>query len=137
MPTRLLKCSRHVIAKPLATLYDASVESVYFPSKLKHSKIIPVFKDGDETEPSNYRPISLLSIFDRLFERIMYRRLKEFFNKHDVFYQSHCGFRDNRSTEHAILDKCIVNKIQANIDKGMFSCGIYIDVKRAFDTVDH
>ena len=65
----------------------------------------------------------------------MYRRLKEFFNKHDVFYQSLYGFRDNRSTEHAVLD--IANKIQANMEKGMFSCGFFIDLKKAFDTVDH
>ena len=65
----------------------------------------------------------------------VYRRLKEFFNKHDVFYQSLYGFRDNRSTEHAVLD--IANKIQANMEKGMFSCGFFIDLKKAFDTVDH
>ena len=56
-------------------------------------------------------------------------------NKHDIFNQSQYGFREQRSTEHAILD--IVSKIQANIDKGMFSCGIFIDLQKAFDTVDH
>ena len=65
----------------------------------------------------------------------MYRRLKEFFNKHDVFYQSRYGFRDNCSTEHAILD--IVNTFQENMDKGMFSCGVFVNLKKAFHTVDH
>ena len=76
----------------------------------------------------------LLSIFNRIFEKVMYNRLKSFLNKHDIFYQKY-GFRDQRSTERAILD--IVNKIQENMDKGMFSCGVYIDLQKAFDTVNH
>ena len=134
-PTRLLKCSRHIISAPLANLINNSVQRGIFPSKLKHAKIIPIFKDGDEAEPGNYRPISLLSVFNRLFEKIMYNRLKSFFSKHCLFYESQYGFRKQRSTEHAILD--IVNKIQSNMDKGMFSCGVFIDLQKAFDTVNH
>lgn len=81
-PTRLLKCSRHIISATLANLIDNSVQRGIFPSKLKHAKIIPIFKDGDETEPGNYRPISLLSVFNRLFEKIMYNRPKSIFSKH-------------------------------------------------------
>ena len=134
-PTRLLKCSRHIISAPLATLINNSVQRGIFPSKLKHAKIIPIFKDGDEAEPGNYRPISLLSVFNRLFEKTMYNRLKSFFSKHCLFYQPQYGFRNQRSTEHAILD--IVNKIQSNMDKGIFSCGVFIDLQKAFDTVNH
>ena len=65
-PTRLLKCSRHITSAPLAILINNSVQRGIFPSKLKHAKIIPIFKDGDEGEPGNYRPISLLSVFNRL-----------------------------------------------------------------------
>lgn len=134
-PTRLLKCSCHIISAPLATLINNSVQRGIFPSKLKHAKIIPIFKDGDEAEPGNYRPISLLSVFNRLFEKIMYNRLKSFLSKHNLFYESQYGFREQRSIEHAILD--IVNKIQSNMDKGMFSCGVFIDLQKAFDTVNH
>ena len=134
-PTRLLKCSRHIISAPLANLINNSVQRGIFPSKLKHAKNIPIFKDGDEAEPGNYRPISLLSVFNRLFEKIMYNRLKCFFSKHCLFYESQYGFRKQRSTEHAILD--IVIKIQSNMDKGMFSCGVFIDLQKAFDTVNH
>ena len=133
--TRLLKSARHILAKPLTTLVNISVQEGQFPSRLKHAKIVPVFKDGDETDPCNYRPISLHSIFHRIFEKLMYNRLKLFFNKNDVFYYSQYGFREQRSTEHAILD--IVNKIHLSMVKGMFSCGVFIDLKKAFDTVDH
>ena len=134
-PTRLLKCSRHIISAPLATLINNSVQRGIFFSKLKHAKIIPIFKDGDEAEPGNYRPISLLSVFNSLSEKIMYNRLKSFFSKHWLFYESQYGFRKQRSTEHAIL--VIVNKIQSNMDKGMFSCGVFIDLQKAFETANH
>ena len=65
----------------------------------------------------------------------MYNRVKSFFSKRCLFYESQYGFRNQRSTEHAILD--IVNKIQSNMDKGMFSCGVFIDLQKAFDTVNH
>ena len=65
----------------------------------------------------------------------MYNRLEYFFGKHCLFYESQCGFRKQRSTEHAILD--IVNQIQSNMDKGMFSCCVFIDLQKAFDTVNH
>ena len=105
------------------------------PSKLKHAVIIPIFKDGDETDPSNYRPISLLSAFHRIFEKIMYDRPKQFLYKHNIFYNYQYGFRERCSTEHAILD--IVNRIQGNMDNGMFSCGIFMDLRKAFNTVDY
>ena len=73
--------------------------------------------------------------FYRLFEKTMYNRLKSFFSKRCSFYETQYGFRNQRSTEHAILD--IVNKIQSNMDKGMFSCGVFIDLQKAFDTVNH
>ena len=102
-PIRLLNCSRHIISKPLANIVNQSVCMGIFPSKLKHAKIIPIYKDGNEDEPSNYRPISLLSIFNRLFEKVMYNRPKSFLNKYNVLYESQYGFRERRSTDHAIL----------------------------------
>ena len=65
----------------------------------------------------------------------MYKRIIEFIEKNDLLYTSHYGFRKEHSTQHAILD--IVNTIQTNMSQGLFSCGIFIDVKKAFDTVDH
>ena len=64
----------------------------------------------------------------------MYNRLKSFLNKYNALYESQYGFRERRSTDHAILD--IVDKIQPYMDKGMFSCGVFNDLQKAFDTVD-
>ena len=65
----------------------------------------------------------------------MFKRLKSFLDKHDVLFKAQYGFRDKHSTQDTILD--IVNTIQSNMDKQLFTCGIFIDLKKAFDTVDH
>ena len=82
-----------------------------------------------------YRPISLLSIFNRIFEKMMYNRLKSFIEKCNILHDSQYGFREKRSTEHAILD--IINEIETNMDKKLYSCGVFIDLQKAFDTVNH
>ena len=134
-PVRILKDASQTLSKPLAILLNKSVQSGIYPSKLKHAKIIPVFKNEDESDPNNYRPISLLSVFNRIFEKLMYKRLQSFIDKYDILSKSQYGFRENCSTQDALID--IVNKIQLNFDKKLCSCGIFIDLKKAFDTVDH
>jgi retron-type reverse transcriptase len=89
----------------------------------------------DETEPNNYRPISLLSVFNNIFEKIMYKCLDKYLNMKNILCPSQYGFRQEHSTQHAILD--IDNKIQTNMDDKLYSCGIFIDLKKAFDMVDH
>jgi hypothetical protein len=121
-PTRILKCAKEILSKPLEEILNLSILSGIYASKLKHAKIIPIFKSDDETEPGNYRPISLLSNFNRIFEKLVYKRIKSFFEENDVLFKSQFGFHEKHSTQHAILD--IVNDIQENMDKKMFSCGI-------------
>ena len=99
------------------------------------SKIIPIFKAEDETEPNNYRPISLFSNFNRIFEKMMHKRMKSFINEKEILNPSQYGFRKEHSTQHAVID--IVNTIQTNMDKRLYSYGVFIDLKKAFDTVDH
>ena len=134
-PIRLLKCSRQILGEPLAIIFNTSIESGIFPTKLKIAKVIPIFKAGDATAPSNYRPISLLSIFNKIFEKLIYKRLNSYLISKEIISESQYGFREKHSTEHAILD--IISKIQANMDKKLFSCGVFIDLSKAFDTVDH
>ena len=134
-PIRILKCAKHILSTPLAKIINTSIQRGSYPKKLKIRKIIPVFKAEDETEPNNYRPISLLSIFNKIFEKLIYKRLKSYLDKYNVISPSQYGFRERHSTEHAILD--IINRIQTNMDKKLYSCGIFIDLSKAFDTVDH
>jgi retron-type reverse transcriptase len=99
---------------------------------LKIARVIPVYKKGPRTVISNYRPISLLSVFNKILEKLMYNRLTKFIEKHEVFFSGQFGFRSNRSTSHAIL--LITDKIQNAIENKLFSCGLLLDLSKAFDT---
>ena len=134
-PTQLLKYSSNVISSTLAEIINLSISTGMYPSKLKMAKIIPIFKAEDNTNANNYRPISLLSNFNRIFEKLVFSRMESFIEQNDILSPSQYGFRKAHSTQHAILD--IVSTIQENMDKRLFSCGVFIDLKKAFDTVDH
>ena len=97
--------------------------------------MIPIHKGGSSDEVNNYRPISLLSVFDKIIEKLMHKRLYHFLEIHNILYENQFGFRKNNSTIHALLE--ITEKIKDSIDKGKFGCGIFIDLKKAFDTVNH
>ena len=116
--------SSHIISQPLAQIFNVSVSSGSFTAKLKTPKVVPVFKSGDESKPG---PISLLSIFNRVFEKLVYQRLIKFVNKHNVLYSSQYGFRSRHSTQHATLE--ILNDILSNFDKGQFTFCLFIDLK--------
>ena len=130
-PVRILKSSSNVLSRPLAHIMNNSVLTGQYPSKLKHAKVIPIYKGGDETDPSNYCPISLLLLFNQLFEKVMYNTLKSYVEFNGFLYFRQYGFM---SAQHAILD--IGNSIQSNMDNKLFTCGIFLDFKKAFDTVD-
>ena len=84
---------------------------------------------------TNYRPISLLSIFNQLLEKIIYKRLISFIEKHNILYKNQFGFRSKHSTIQAILST--IDKVQGAIEDGKYSCGIFLDLSKAFDTVNH
>ena len=87
-PTILLKLAKDIIAPVISKLFNASIKLGIYPSKLKMSKITPIFKSDDEKDANNYRPISLLSNYNRIFEKIMYKRMKEFIDRNDLLYSS-------------------------------------------------
>jgi len=80
------------------------VKSKFLPVEINLTKVVPVFKSGEDTDPNNYCPESLLSIFSRILERLMYKRLKSFFEMNGLFYESQYGFREKHSPQHALID---------------------------------
>ena len=135
IPIKILKTLRVLLSKPLAYLYNRSFLTGVVPEKLKIARVIPVYKKGSKTVMNNYRPISLLSVFNKLLEKLMYNRLASFLEKNEILFHGQFGFRSNHSTNHAIL--LITDKIQKAIERKLYSCGIFLDLSKAFDTVNH
>ena len=106
-----------------------------FPNILKLSETIPVHKKDSKLETSNYRPISLLSNINKLFEKIMFNRVYPFLGSNKCIYDLQFGFRSKHSTNHALIE--ITEKIRAALDEHEFACGVFIDLQKAFDTVNH
>ena len=106
-----------------------------FPWVLKTAKVVPVFKKDSILHYSNYHPISLLSNIEKILEKLMYKRLYTFLNKNNVIYNLQFGFRQQYSTSHALVN--ITENIRKALDKGNIVCGVFVDLQKAFDTVDH
>ena len=103
-----------------------------FPDKLKVGKVVPLHK---RDSPSNYRPISILSVFPKILEKLMYSRLYKFLDHFKILYPLQFGFHENHSTTHALLS--LSESIKQSIDNGRFGCGVFLDLQKAFDTVNH
>ena len=131
IPMHLVKNSFDIISKPLMHLINLSLEKGIFPNNLKTAKIIPIFKAGDVDIFTNYRPISILSSFSKIYEKIMYNRLLDFIERFEIFQ---FGFRTKHSTNHALTH--LINKIATDIDQNKISIGVFLDLSKAFDTLN-
>ena len=131
----LVKTAAPIIVDPLLHIYNLSLLNGIVPDKLKIAKVIPVFKTGDRCKSNNYRPISLLSIFEKVLEKLMYTRLYSFLMEHNVLYKNQFGFRKNHSTVLALVE--VLDKIYNKLDNHEVVVGIYLDLQKAFDTVNH
>ena len=105
------------------------------PETLKISRVTPVHKGGDSSDPTNYRPISILSTFSQIFEKLVYQQLLNYIEKHQILNDYQFGFRKNRSTEQSIIE--ITEGFKKSIDNNLYTCGIFLDFAKAFDTVNH
>ena len=135
IPTKILQMIKGIISQPLSKIYNASIISGRYLDKLKLSKIIPTFKKGSRLQISNYRPISLLSNLNKLMEKLVFNRLYEFLEKYNCLYKLQYGFRSKHSTTHALID--ITENIRSALDDNKLACGIFVDLQKAFDTVNH
>ena len=135
IPLRLLKIAADLVVIPLCHIINISFSTGVFPDILKVAKVIPLHKGGSTQEVNNFRPISLLSIFDKILEKLMHKRLYTFLEEHDILFKNQFGFRKRSSTGHSLIE--ISEEIKESIDNGKYGCGIFIDLKKAFDTVNH
>ena len=135
IPLDLLKIVADLIVFPLCYIINVSFSTGVFPECLKVAKVLALHKGGSTEELNNFRPISLLSIFDKIIEKLMHKRLYGFLEEHAILCENQFGFRKGYSTLYALIE--IIEKIKHSVDQGKFGCGIFIDLKKAFDTVNH
>ena len=135
IPINLLKILSPNIASSLASLTNKSISTGIFLDKLKAAKITALHKKGDTDNPSNCRSMSLLSIFSEMFEKVMHKRFYNFFEVNEILHPLQFGFRKKHSTLHTLIS--MTERIKNTIDTGNYGCGIFIDLKKAVDTVNH
>ena len=135
-PTDIFHLIKLNVAEPLTEIINLSFEEGVYIDNLKIAKVVSIFKEkGCNLDCANYRPISLLSNINKIIEKLMHERLYSFLEKHKCIYELQFGFRSKHSTGHALTD--LTEAIRKSLDEGNFSVGVFIDLQKAFDTVDH
>ena len=135
IPTHILHLLKEEICKPLNKIFNLSFSTGQYPNILKISKTIPIFKKGSRLLVSNYRPISLLSNLNKILEKIVHERIYKFLEDYQCIYSLQFGFREKHSINHALID--ITETIRQALDNKKFACGVFVDLQKAFDTVNH
>lgn len=123
------------IVKPLIHTLNLSLEHGVFPDELKIARVIPIFKSGDPQLLSNYRPVSVLPTFSKIFEKVMYARLISYVTRFSILFEHQFGFREGYSTGLAMNH--LVDSLVTSLDKKNVVLGLFLDFSKAFDTVDH
>ena len=132
---RFLKKILEIITSPLTHIIKQSLCTGIFPDRLKIAKVIPLFKKGDQHVLDNYRPISLLPVISKIFEKIVFNHLYKYFTDNNLFYNSQYGFRSLHSTELASLE--LIDRVFQYLDRGKLPLSIFLDLSKAFDTLNH
>ena len=135
VPVFLLKTFKNFFSYWLSKLVNNCFERGEFPDLLKTAKVIPLHKKDSKLDHLNYRPISLLSVFSKIYEKLIYSRIYSYLEKNNLIYTRQFGFRGGYSTNHAIVS--ITEHIRELLDKGETVCGVFVDLEKAFDTVHH
>jgi hypothetical protein len=133
--SRILKLSAPYVLSPLTFIFNKVLSTGIFPERLKFSDVSPIFKKGDKAEISNYRPVSLLTSFSKVIEKIIFGRLYNYLNENNTLVSEQYGFREKLSTETAIHS--LLNSILSSLDKRNLVGGLFCDLQKAFECVNH
>ena len=132
---KILKLCPEVFATNLVKIFNKSIDKGEYPSEMKIARVIALFKKGSKFTPDNYRPISLLSSFNKVFERLICIQLLSFLEKYKILVKFQFGFRAKHSTILALTE--IIDSVRCHLDNRDFVLGLFVDLSKAFDTVDH
>ena len=132
---KLLKMTKNVIAESLCDIINKSLSTGVVPREWKKARVVPIFKAGDISSLNNYRPISILPTVSKIIERTVHQQLSEFMNANDLLHPNQSVFRPFHSTSTALAK--LLNQWSLNIDNNQISGVAFVDLRKAFDTVDH
>ena len=132
---RLLREYADLVASSVCAIFNRSIVSGVFPTEWKSTKVIPLFKQGEHSDLNNYRPISIIPVMAKVFERIVYNQFYEYLTENYLISCNQSGFRSHHSTATASLEA--TDNWAFNIDKGNVIAVIFFYLKKAFDIVDH
>ena len=135
IPMKVIKLSVDLLIEPLMHIFNLSLQNGTMPSQLKISKVTPVYKNGKTNNVNNYRPIAILSSIGKIIEKIVTEQLYDYFETNNLLNSSQHGFRRGRSTETALCD--LTNDIYSAFDNKLSTVAVFLDLSKAFDTVDH
>ena len=135
MPPSIFSSMSGILSYPVSILINASIECGKFPDVFKLARVTPVFKRGDKADPSNYRPISSLPYLSKIFERYVTNQITSFFSKFNIISKSQFGFQKGVSTADALIE--LTESIYQSLNNKSHHISILIDLKKAFDTMNH
>lgn len=132
---KVIKSIKLCILDELTKCINECLLRGFFPDSLKIAKVSPIFKSGNRTDAGNYRPISVLPVISKVFEKVIYTQLERYLHSIDFLFNKQYGFRPKSNTLSACID--LTTKIKTEIDHKKIALGIFIDLKKAFDTISH
>ena len=135
LSSHLLKFLNTTISVPLAHIFNLSLEKGIYPDRLKSSRVVPIFKDGNSKLCDNYRPITIVSTLAKVLDKIVATKLYNHLDINKLIYKFQFGFQKNLSTENNLLH--LTNYITKSINSGKYCIGIFLDLRKAFDVVNH
>ena len=135
VPAVLIKWSSFVIAPLLVLLFNRFLDLGIYPNCLKTARVTSLHKGGERLIIENYRPISVLTHINKIFEKLIHARLNDFITEHNILENSQYGFRKKHSTSHGITH--LHETIIEGLEKKKVCVALFIDLKSAFDTIDH
>ena len=135
IPSKLLKCFNENVPCALSRIFGLSFKQGKFIECFKIAKVIPIRKSGPKNDINNYRPISLHSLRSKVLEKLVYNRLYALSSKHNILFEAQFGFRKNSSTSHAAT--MLVEKIKQAFECKKKALGVFLDLSKVFDTIDH
>ena len=132
---KFLRDAAEVISSPLTYIMDLSLTSATVPDDFKLARVLPIYKKGNRNYEGNYRPVSILPVASKVLEKIVYNQMHTYLEQNNLIYAFQSGFRSAHSTDTALT--YLADKLGANMDEGLYTGMVLMDLQKAFDTVDY